>query len=322
MVRPIVRAFAGALHRRGCRDRLAGGMEKRRWSALGLAFAALAVVPSIAQEAAPAGPRMGGSIGGRVFTADGEPARRARIFVEGETTWGRAFVRTDDEGRFRALEGLGPGPFHVAARLSGPGYEPLIASARDVPSGTANLTLVVRPTGAIDVVVSGLAPGKEILAVAREPSGRVAGKGFEVLEEWFPHVGHLATASGTRVYGLEAGRYGLTVLDADRGGAAWRSVEVRPGERTRVEVVLEPATELTVHGFVDGTEVRASVVVESASVRGLVGHATCVVSSEPGERVLLPPGAYVVRASWNERSGSAEVVLAGERERALRVELR
>lgn len=257
----------------------------------------------------------GATLSGRVRRADGSAASGARVFLESEGGWRFQELALDTQGAF-AARGIGAGAFRVtaSARESAPEACEL-GSVRGVVPCSKEVELVLRPSGALEVVGHGTSVADDVYTTVLELDGHEAARPWSAgnweLREAFP-VGR-----------LEPGAYWLHVADAEHALAALTRVEVAEGVTTRVEVELVPATWLELSAPCAQEPRGDELVIRSAS--GYLDRASFVadirVLGRYEERVLLPPGTYHLELSTAEGRASADVTLSGEPERELRLQL-
>jgi hypothetical protein len=250
----------------------------------------------------------------------------------------RACVRHAESGHVFASDEAGLLRFeYLPARALrfeawwGPEDALLLGSAAAEAGAVSELELVLQLPGELAVRV---ADAPEARATLRDERGVIPGL-FDVdgrdecgANPWW-RFEELAEG-GALWRGLEARRYWVQVEDSASRRAAWREVEVRPGERTEVELTLEPATRLAVQVRLGGARVPARLVLRSAAGWALDPELDSDVADFPTDlhseeyalqEFLVPPGSYVLAASRAGARVTREFTLAGEPSLRLELEL-
>jgi hypothetical protein len=180
-------------------------------------------------------------------------------------------------------------------------------------------------------------PSGELLGRVVDARGAIAGAGvaaFKVTvneegrEIRSSHPDHATETDGFGRYvfrGLDPGRYAIGALSVGKMGLG--AVEVAEGERRELELrlaeVVSLRTRVEYRGVpVAGARVFATSVPVSLNARS-AGTDASGVASVPS----LTPGSYRIHAVWNDgddgalREGRAEVMVTGERDQAVTLQL-
>lgn len=187
---------------------------------------------------------LGRRLGGRIWKSSGSPAAGAVVEVRSQQPGSieQQDIRSHPDGSFFA-SGLGVGPFRVTSWLlqSNGSFE--VACARDVPGGTDDLELQLAPPGRIELAMNGAAEIqiRDLVGLAPPPEGDLLQQRSD-RPRWvsFPRK------HGIVIEGLAAGDYWvLASNDRDRVAARTR-IRVDSALVAHAEVVLLPATRLTI----------------------------------------------------------------------------
>jgi len=257
----------------------------------------------------------GETLRGRVRRADGSAASGARVFLESEDGWACQELALDAQGAFTA-RALGEGAIRVTAIAQGDTVEACaLASARGVLPGAENVELVLRPSGALEVVAHGTSAPDDVYTTVLDLDGR------EAARPWSVAGGELRAALPEGR--LEPGAYWLHVEDSTHSLAALRRVEVAAGTTTRVELELVPATRLELSAPCGSEACLDELLIQGATgYRDRASFLTDIrLQGRHAESVLLPPGAYHLELTTDEGHATADVTLGGEPERELLLEL-
>ncbi len=280
-----------------------------------------------------------GSISGTVFGPDGEPAARVRVQATPEGG-GFSFSMvdgdngsTDADGRY-TIRRLRPGTYLV--RVGGgfrygsdddpPAVEIVHGVRVEEDRAVEGLDFHLDEAGRIEgTVVDGSGkPVGDVAVFARDERGLLLSNVSPATSE----------PNGRFVYrGIAPGRVTLSARGSTVAAGDGAAVDVREGEASEAEIVVEAATMIAVTvEDENGETIRATIQVFDER-----DHEVATMYSQSGVEMLmmegldskktrvgpLPPGKYEVRATAKDgRWNSKPVNLSGKEERNLRIKIR
>ncbi|MFO0984346.1 MAG: carboxypeptidase-like regulatory domain-containing protein [Planctomycetota bacterium] len=251
------------------------------------------------------------SIAGRIVDAAGDPIEGARISPQREGSVTGLIVTADLAGRF-TIGRLPAGRYRI--RVDADQRPAVLAPRHDLAAGETWEAgdIVVPDAGSLEVRVR-RAEG----AAATDP-----GLCLVALDDSAPREPLTITGDIARALKVAPGRYVVAVTGDDHAHTR-HAVEVRAGETSTVEVVIEPGFEkvLRIRRAVPRAPDLVTVTVLDLA-RQCVSEQHVIVHGLTYDLVLCQlPGRYTVEASSATQSGSAFVEIGGTSPRDEVVEL-
>jgi protocatechuate 3,4-dioxygenase beta subunit len=263
----------------------------------------------------------GGMIEGQILTAAREPVGRAQVNARGPKNTPQMtyrYVETDGLGRFR-LGGLPEGRYDIHANLQmGGNADP----ALDIPTGTTNVEIVLKPTqsleGEVRSSISGRALERFFLSIQADPTQPGDRRSRRQSTQWQNWIQ------------APDGRFEVTVVPG-----RYQIVVKAPGHQPRVldgvvvEEIVPPSPldiMLDAGGGIEGTlkdvegKPVANVHIQARVFRGAATQQTDWIlggndqTDDRGRYFLegLGAGSYILQANMGERgAATARVSVAG-----------